>query len=75
MKAYRFELKVSKNGTIQLPVTPGLSDQEVEVIILPRKETISKKNSARDFIDKWKGFLKSDNPDDLKYSYLSEKYK
>jgi len=75
MKAYRFQTKITKSGTIQIPFTPGIQEMEVEVIILPKEKKITKKLSAKDFIEKWSGFLNSENPDNLKYNYLSEKYK
>ena len=75
MKAYRFEAKISETGTIQIPFTPDLYNLEVEVIILPKTEKNLKATSAKEFVDKWSGFLVNENTDDIKYSYLSEKYK
>jgi len=75
MKAYRFEARISKTGTIQIPFTPDLYNSEVEVIILPKTEKNLKTTSAREFVEKWSGFLRNENTDSLKYKYLSEKYK
>ncbi len=75
MKAYRFETKVSKTGIIQIPFTPDIFDKDVEVIIVPKTDVTVIKQSAGDFVSKWAGFLASENTDDSKYSYLSEKYK
>lgn len=75
MKAYRFEAKISKTGTIQIPFTPDLYNSEVEVIILPKTEKNLKTTSAREFVGKWSGFLRNEDTDNLKYKYLSEKYK
>jgi hypothetical protein len=75
MKAYRFETKISKTGTIQIPFTPDLYNSDVEVIILPKIEKNIKPGSAREFVGKWSGFLGNDNTDNANYKYLSEKYK
>jgi hypothetical protein len=75
MQAYKFETRISKTGKIKLPLNTQLFDKEVEIIIVPKKETKSSKHSASEFVDKWAGFLKNTNPDALKYQYLTDKYK
>ena len=75
MRIFKFNTKISSNGTIQIPYTPSLFDKEVGLIIVPKSEKNVKINSARNFVNKWAGFLKNDNTDLLKNSYLSEKYK
>jgi hypothetical protein len=44
-----------------------LFDKEVDIIIVPKKETKSSKRSASDFVDRWAGFLKNTDTDALKY--------
>jgi hypothetical protein len=75
MQAYRFETRISKKGTIQLPFNKQLIDREVEIIILPKQDLKSDKKSAADFVKKWTGFLSSTNIEDSKFKYLNEKYK
>jgi hypothetical protein len=75
MQAYRFETRITKNGLIKLPLSNQLFDKEVEIIILPKQGQKTEKLSSSDFINKWTGFLKDSNTEDLKLQYLSEKYK
>jgi hypothetical protein len=75
MQAYRFETRITKNGLIQIPLSNQLFDKEVEIIILPKQKQKTIRLSSSDFVTKWTGFLKNSNTDDLKYQYLSEKYK
>ena len=75
MQSYRFETRITKNGLIQIPLSNQLFDKEVEIIILPKQKQKTTRLSSSDFINKWTGFLKDSNADDLKFQYLSEKYK
>jgi hypothetical protein len=75
MRSIRFNTRISKSGNIQVPFDNSLYDKEVEVTIKHRIKKRRKELSATDFVNKWAGFLNSDNPDKSKYDYLSEKYK
>ena len=79
MQAYRFETKISKDGKIQIPSYNHLIDKDVEVIILSKSVSKTKRNGVVKFLNKWSGFLKSPDTDieieDAKYQYISEKYK
>ena len=75
MKAYKFNTKVSREGTIKIPDKQSLAGKKVEVIIVSKTNSKKDDFSAKDFIDKWAGFLSSDKQYDHKYKYLSEKYK
>ena len=75
MQAYRFETRITKNGLIQIPLSNQLFDKDVEIIILPKQKQKIARLSSSDFINKWTGFLKDSNTDDLKFHYLTEKYK
>lgn len=75
MKAYRFITKVSDTGTIQIPYNPNLFNKEVEIIILPKSKPEKEKMKAKEFIDKWAGFLVDKDTDKSKFDYLSDKYK
>jgi len=35
MTAYKFITRISSNGTLQIPISPGLYGKEVEIIIVP----------------------------------------
>ena len=75
MQAFRFETRITKNGLIQIPLSNQLFDKEVEIIILPKQKQKTVKISSSNFVTKWTGFLKDSDTDDLKFQYLSEKYK
>jgi hypothetical protein len=75
MQAYKYETRISKTGQIKLPLTNQLFDKEVEIIIVPKQETKSSRPKISDFVDKWSGFLTNSNTNDLKYQYLTDKYK
>ncbi len=77
MEAYRFETTVKDNGIIQIPEIARLARQRVEVIVMvsPVFERETEKAYVIDrFLDKWRGFLKDTDPDELKSQYLQEKY-
>ena len=75
MKAYKYNTKVSQEGTIKIPHKQSLAGKKVEVIVVPKTDNKQEDFSAKAFIDKWAGFLSSDKQDNHKYQYLSEKYK
>ena len=75
MRAFKFNTRISKDGTIQIPFTPSLFNTEVEIIIVPTEEKKRIKKAGRKFVEKWAGFLNSNDTDSSKFDYLSEKYK
>ena len=81
MQTYKFDIKISESGLISLPYTmPNLYGKEVELfIVVPqeKKQERIKQTKAQEFVLKWAGFLKEENPDldRVKYEYLTEKYK
>lgn len=75
MRAFKFDTRISKDGTIQIPFTPSLFNTEVEVIIVPKEEKKRIKKAGRKFVEQWAGFLNSNDTDSSKFDYLSEKYK
>jgi len=75
MKAYRFLTKVSDSGAIQIPFELALFDQEVEVIILTKPTPAKKETRAREFVQKWAGFLSDSDTDETRFEYLSDKYR
>jgi hypothetical protein len=75
MQAYKYETRISKTGQIKLPLNTQLFDKEVDIIIVPKQKTKSSKLVTTDFVDKWSGFLTNTDTDDLRYQYLTDKYK
>ena len=75
MKTIRFRTRISKSGTIHLPKNSSLVDKEVDVIIMPKTRRLRKTLKAKEFVEKWAGFLHPIESNDPKYDYLMEKYK
>lgn len=75
MEAYRFNIKISRDGTITVPKNAALLNKEAEVIILLKEDKKRGEMTAADFINKWAGVLKTSQIGEAKYNYLSEKYK
>jgi len=72
MRVFRFNTKVSSDGTIQIPYTPSLFEKEVELIIVPKSGVDTKTYSGKNFVKKWAGFLKDESIDSHKNDYLSD---
>lgn len=75
MKIFKFDTKISSDGTIHIPFTPSLVDKDVEIIIVPKTQKMNRKAAGKTFVKKWAGFLKNDSTDLSKIDYLSEKYR
>jgi hypothetical protein len=75
MKTLRFRTRISKSGTIHLPKNSSLVDKEVDVIIMPKTRRLRKTLKAKEFVEKWAGFLYPLENNDSKFYYLMEKYK
>jgi hypothetical protein len=75
MRAFKFDARISKDGTIQIPFTPSLFNTEVEIIIVPKEEKKHIRKAGRKFVEQWAGFLNSNDTDSSKFDYLLEKYK
>lgn len=77
MQAYKFETTVQENGVIHIPKMTGLVHQRVEVFVVVSSsaEQETRQSQAVDiFLEKWTGFLKGFDADELKLQYLQEKY-
>jgi len=71
----KYQTTVPKNGIIEIPKLTALARQRVEVIIRPlHPEAESSAETAKAFIEKWRGLLKNTDPDALKAQYMQEKY-
>jgi hypothetical protein len=77
METIRFDTMVRKRGIIRTPALENYVNQNVEVtIVVKEKSSISTvKSNISDFFDKWTGFFKIIDTDDIKYNYLMEKHK
>jgi hypothetical protein len=75
MKTLRFRTRVSKSGIIHIPKNSSLVDKEVDVIIMPKTRRLRKTLKAKEFVEKWAGFLYPLESNDSKFDYLKEKYK
>jgi hypothetical protein len=74
--AYKFDTVVSENGTIQIPELKNMVNQEIEIFVIVKNPPQKQKHmTASEFINKWAGFISTDDVDDLKFQYLNEKYK
>jgi len=76
MEAYKFDVKIQKNGIIEIPEISRFANQEVEVFIMlkPQAEIKADSETVENFLTKWRGLLKNLDPDKLKLGYLQEKY-
>ena len=63
MKGYRYKTKTAQEGTISAPLDPALFNTEVDVIKLQKEDKTGKAFTAKDFVEKWKGFLIKTNTD------------
>jgi hypothetical protein len=78
MEAYKFEATVQKDGVIRIPEMSRWADQRVEIIVVIQPSVARETEalpSAGAFIDKWRGFLAGNDPDQLRSQYLQEKYR
>ncbi len=69
MQAYRFETRISNNGTIQLPLNSNLINKDVEIIIFSKPLKENRKKSSAEFVKKWAGFLSDIDDDSSKITY------
>ena len=77
METYKFRTTVQEDGVIRIPEIARLAHQNVEVFVVVDSDATLQKDRARgmqDFLDKWQGFLKGYDADELKAQYLREKY-
>ncbi len=77
MEAYKFETTIQENGVIRIPEMSRWAQQHVEVFIVidpADKQQNQTKLSLGTFLERWQGFLKGYDPDQLRAQYLQEKY-
>ena len=77
METYKFETTVQEDGVIKIPEIAKLAHQRVEIsVVISSSDELASEPSQyiEAFINKWRGFLKGFDPDELKSKYLQEKY-
>lgn len=77
MEAYKFETIIKKNGVIEIPEISKWAQQRVEVFVVINPTDVQETKpslSVTAFLNRWRGFLKGDDPDQLRAQYLQEKY-
>jgi hypothetical protein len=67
MKVYRYKTKISNKGELMISLNPALYNKEVDVIILQKENKRRENFKAKDFVDKWAGFLKNNDTDKINY--------
>jgi len=74
MKALKFNTTVLENGIIQIPEIAQLVDRSVEIFIVVKPPDTAAEpetcQSIEQFLEKWTGFLKVNDPDRSKFEYL-----
>jgi len=75
MQTYKFQTKVSGDGSIQIPNYQEFRNLDVDVVITKRIPTEQSKISADEFIRNVAGVLSDKEIDTAKLDYLLEKYK
>ncbi len=75
MQTYKFQTKVSGDGSIQIPDYQEFKNLDVDVVITKRIPTEQSKISADEFIRNVAGVLSDKDIDTAKLDYLLEKYK
>lgn len=75
MQTYKFQTKVSGDGSIQIPNYQEFRNLDVDVVITKRIPTEQGRISADEFIRNVAGVLSDKDIDTAKLDYLLEKYK
>lgn len=78
MNAYKFDVKVGKDGSIHLPYLSDLINQEAEVIIVlktPRSPKVKSNRNGQNFLKLWAGFISEYQESPSRIEYISEIYK
>ena len=75
MQTYKFQTKVSGDGSIQIPDYQEFKNLDVDVVITKRIPTEQSTISADEFIRNVAGVLSDKDIDTAKLDYLFEKYK
>ncbi len=75
MQTYKFQTKVSGDGSIQIPNYQEFRNLDVDVVITKKIPTEQSKISADEFIRNVAGVLSDKEIDTAKLDYLLEKYK
>ena len=77
MEAYKFETTIQQGGVIQIPEMSRWTHQRVQVFVVispPAAPETELAPSIAAFLDRWRGFLKGCDAEQLRGQYLQEKY-
>lgn len=78
VKTYKFEATVQEKGVIEIPEMAQWAHQQVEIVVIVHpasQQDTDASQAVTNFLDKWRGFLKDFDPDELKWQYLQEKHR
>ncbi len=74
METIKFDAKISSTGTIKIPKYKQLLNKVVSVTIVPKIKEKDRKKSAEEFINKFTGYLQSNNIDEEKMNRIKNKH-
>ncbi len=78
MDAYKFNVKIGNDGSIQLPYLVNLVNREAEIFIIPKAEktvTFTKERKGQNFVKMWTGFISESTKSQSRIEFIREKYK
>jgi len=78
MDAYKFDITIKADGSIQLPYLLDLVDREAEIFIVPKDLKSHKPRKDRrgtTFVKNWSGFISNTDVSQSRIEFIEEKYK
>ncbi len=76
LQVFKFDTIVQENGIIRIPEIKRFVNCEIEIfVVIKQTKKLEPKLTVSSFIEQWAGFFKTNDADDAKYQYLTEKYK
>ncbi len=79
MDAYKFNVRIGDDGSIQLPYQVDLVNREAKIFIVPKaQKTVGqgRERKGQDFVKKWSGFISENTKFQSKsrIDFIKEKY-
>jgi hypothetical protein len=78
MDAYKFDIRIKADGSIQLPYLLDLVDREAEIFIVPKDQKSNKprkESRGKTFVKNWSGFISKADVSQSRIEFIEEKYK
>lgn len=80
MDAYKFNIRIRDDGSIQLPYMVDLVNREAEIFIVPKAQktvTHTKERKGQAFVKMWAGFISEsfETQSGSRIEFIKEKYK